>query len=109
MKKVLTIVAFLHVLLSTLFEVSGQYGDANHRMYEPENLYARVAVVSGFDSDQDLVFFSDFDGNDYPWSGIEDWFIGDIACLILRDDDNKVIRATYNGYEIDITEVLAYE
>lgn len=109
MKRILTIVAVVSTLFCNLFEVSTAYAD---REYPPDSLYARVAICSGFDTENDLVFFTDVTGIEWKMYEIEDWQLGDVACLIFWNSgtmnvfDDEIVWYTYQGRTTDLVNVL---
>ena len=109
MKKVLIALMVIIVLLSSVAEVLDAKAD---REYLPDDLYARVAIVSGFEFHNDLVFFTDVTGHVWECYEIEDWQLGDVACLIIWNaetrevSDDEIVWFTYNGRVSDMTKIL---
>ena len=109
MKKVLIALLLALVLLCSAVEA---FAEETGHEYRPDNLYARVAIVSGFEFHDDLVFFTDVTGHVWSCYEIEDWQLGDVACLIIWDaetrevSDDEIVWFTYNGRVSDMTRVL---
>ena len=59
-----------------------------------------VAVIP----DNDIIVIQDYNGNIWEWSGIEDWYEGDIAAMIMYDNntesiyDDEIIDIMYSGW-----------
>ena len=87
---------FLCVCLLTWMALDGADAD----------VYARVAVVDSVDEATDIVVFVDSVGFLWEIEGIEDWFIGDAAALLMDNQgtnsifDDVVIGAYYSSFDI---------
>ena len=107
MSKIITVVMVIAVLFCILFESA-----ACEQGIDADELYANVAIVSGFQFEEDLVLLTDTSGSTWAMYGIEDWRLGDIACLVVWNAgtalifDDEIVCATYNGSVSDLTEVL---
>lgn len=70
---------------------------------DKDTQYAKVAEVTEIDLESDTVTFTDLNGNDWIFEGVEDWMIGDTAGLIMDNNetvsiyDDIIISATYQG------------
>ena len=68
---------------------------------DTDRIYAVSTVVTAIDED---VVFTTFSGNDFAWSDIDDWEIGDIGALLMDNmgtanvEDDVILSATYCGY-----------
>jgi len=69
-----------------------------------ESLYPLAGVVTDLDYEHDLVVVTDAAGNDWGFSGIEDWDYADIAAMIMDDRgtedirDDVIVDISYAGY-----------
>lgn len=65
--------------------------------------YPAVSIVNEIDNDTDLVFCTDYNGNVWCFSGVEDWFYGDVVAMLVNDNgteeifDDKIISVRYAG------------
>ena len=69
------------------------------------SLYPTCGVVSELNEANDLVIFTDFNGNEWSFKGIEDWAEGDIVSAIMSDNctpesiyDDIVVQTRYCGW-----------
>lgn len=75
----------------------------NVTYYNPENLYAIHATVT--EVNDDVITVTDFRGDEWSWyDTAEDWFVGDIAALVMYDNetpeigDDMILTAKYDGW-----------
>lgn len=67
-------------------------------------IYPLIAVVVELDTENDLILFEDDTHEIWAMEGIEDWFVDDIAILLMDDmetedfHDDEILRAFYVGY-----------
>ena len=67
------------------------------------NVYPAVGVVLDVDHTLDFVAFENLVGEVWVRFGAEDWFIGDVAALLMDDagtpeiSDDKIVIALYAG------------
>ena len=67
-------------------------------------IYPLIAVVVELDTENDLILFEDDAHEIWAMEGIEDWFVDDIAILLMDDmetedfHDDEILRAFYVGY-----------
>lgn len=68
-----------------------------------ETVYPMTTMVTDLDKVNDTVTVIDCNGNEWEFSGVEDWMVGDIASLIMLDKgtesiyDDEIITAWYSG------------
>lgn len=69
------------------------------------SLYPTCGVVSELNETNDLVIFTDFNGNEWSFKGIEDWAEGDIVSAIMSDNctpesiyDDIIVQTRYCGW-----------
>ena len=69
------------------------------------SLYPTCGVVSELNEANDLVIFTDFNGNEWSFKGIEDWAEGDIVSAIMSDNctpesiyDDIIVQTRYCGW-----------
>lgn len=76
----------------------------SEKLYNIENLYPLSTTVTDVNYNTDTVTCTDFNGNKWEFKGCEDWQKGDIASLIMNDNDTEIIydddiiKAEYNGW-----------
>jgi hypothetical protein len=74
--------------------------------------YPRLFIVTNIDYDSDIVTFTDLNGEEWEWEGVEDWMVDDFAAAIMDDNgtptiyDDSIIKIYYEG---DITSWLAWD
>lgn len=67
-------------------------------------IYPQTFFVNDIDRAQDVLILIDFNGNEWLWSGIEDYEKGDIIAAIMEDNGTKIIyddiiiNIRYSGY-----------
>ena len=70
----------------------------------PNRYYALTAVICDLESVNDFVYCEDFNGNLWVFKGIEDWQEGDLASLLMDNNntiditDDIILSAHYGGY-----------
>ncbi len=77
MKK--TIIAFILALAFTL------------SLYACADEYPTVFFVDALNHNADVITFTDMDGEQWLWQGIDDWNVGDMAAAIMDDNDTPDI------------------
>lgn len=74
-----------------------------------DRVYSLSTVVTAIDKANDTVTVTDFNGNDWQFTGVEDWFVGDICALTMdnmaTDEifDDEIINCKYCGWIEDET------
>lgn len=74
--------------------------------------YPRLFIVTNLDYDNDIVTFTDLNGEEWEWIGVEDWMVDDFAAAIMDDNgtpviyDDTIVKIYYEG---DITNWLAWD
>ncbi len=69
-----------------------------------ETLYPKTFTVSAVDPDNDMVFLTDFNNNEWVIEGVEDWMEGDVASAVMSDNgtpviyDDVILDIRYSGY-----------
>ena len=70
--------------------------------YTASDLYGLTTVIT--DITDDTVTCIDFNGNEWQFTGAEDWAVNDIAALVMFNngtpeiEDDEIITATYSGW-----------
>ena len=70
--------------------------------YTASDLYGLTTVIT--DITDDTVTCIDFNGNEWQFTGAEDWAVDDIAALVMFNngtpeiEDDEIITATYSGW-----------
>ena len=71
--------------------------------YSNVHEYALTTVVVELDQENDEVICADFNGNEWAFTEIGDWMIGDIAAMIMDNNntdiiyDDEIVSVKYNG------------
>lgn len=66
--------------------------------------YPLCGIVIEVNYAEDYIAIEDFTGNVWEWEGAEDWHEGDIAAMIMHDNNTEIIYddiimdITYNGW-----------
>lgn len=113
MKKVITVIAVLHVFLSVIFDVGFAPAEDLNSDSIPEHIYAKLGVIVDFDYTEDLVFVSDWNGDIWSFHGIEDWAIWDYVDLVFHDNgtpmtiyDDVILSVHYERVDLVQAQVL---
>lgn len=68
-------------------------------------LYPTCGIVSELNEANDLVIFTDFNGNEWEFYGVEDWTEGDRIAAIMSDNctpesiyDDVIVQTRYCGW-----------
>lgn len=64
---------------------------AKSPVYNPDNLYAKVAIVTDLNKDDDIVTVTDSSGYMWEFSGCEDWQIYDYCSMVMYDNNTSLI------------------
>lgn len=70
------------------------------------SMYPMTAVVVELDEERDEVICIDFNGNEWAFSEIEDWEVGNIVSMIMDDMgtemifDDEILSVRYGGWLI---------
>ena len=68
------------------------------------HVYPLCGIVIEVNHAEDYIAIEDFTGNVWEWEGAEDWHEGDIAAMIMHDNNTKIIYddiimdIAYNGW-----------
>ena len=79
-------------------------GNATEAKKTTGETYPKTAVIVELCEEDDLVIAEDANGQNWCFSGIEDWCIGDLASMIMDDMgteiiyDDEIVDAYYSGY-----------
>lgn len=95
---VIASIYFFVVILPLLIGMSAEptTGTATH--------YAKQGIVTEIDTQQDVVTFTDTQGREWSFYGVEDWQEGDMLACIMDTQgtdivyDDAILCATYQGY-----------
>lgn len=67
------------------------------------DLYSVAMIVTELDEENDTVIMQDANGNIWSFEGIEDWFVGDLASVMLDKNgtqeiyDDTIVKVRYTG------------
>lgn len=64
---------------------------AKSPVYDPDNLYAKVAIVTDLNKDDDVVTVTDSSGYMWEFSGCEDWMLNDYCSMVMYDNNTALI------------------
>ena len=93
---------------SCLFLVGGLTGNLAGRNVTRNTLYPLTAVVTEVNCGADVVTCADSNGNEWQFSGCEDWAENDICSLLMGTNgttgiyDDSIIKAIYGGNAEDL-------
>ena len=72
------------------------------RVFPESQYYPLTAKVTGFSSENDMVFAESNDGNIWCFTGTEDWMIGDRCAMVMNDSgtpadptDDMIVSVRY--------------
>ena len=92
------VVALLLALLMVTMCVMFAHAEESHKVY------ALAGVVYWIDEETNIVSITTFDGNQWDFEGVEDWFIGDIVAMVMDDmgtsviEDDVIVNVRYCGW-----------
>lgn len=93
---------------SCLFLVGGLIGNLSGRNVTRNTLYPLTTVVTEVNRGADVVTCADSNGNEWQFSGCEDWAENDICSLLMATNgttgiyDDSIIKAIYGGNVEDL-------
>ena len=93
---ILATVLFAILVLFTVWFIGMPSRQAGH-------YYGKSAEVTEIDLENNIVIFEDPTGNLWEWEGVEDWFTGDRAALVMNDQgtatiyDDAILNVKYMG------------
>ena len=93
---------------SCLFLVGGLIGNLAGRNVTRNTLYPLTTVVTEVNRGADVVTCADSNGNEWQFSGCEDWAENDICSLLMATNgttgiyDDSIIKAIYGGNAEDL-------
>lgn len=67
-------------------------------------VYPLCSIVIEVNHTENYIAIEDFTGNVWEWEGVEDWHEGDIAAMIMHDNNTEIIYddiimdIAYNGW-----------
>lgn len=102
MKKVMMMVAMVVMMMAgcnTALAASNPVDDVCER-----DVYAALTVVTEVDEEEDVVYCVDFSGNEWSFTGIEDWMVGDFCSMVMDNMgtkciyDDEIISTRYTGW-----------
>ena len=59
--------------------------------YNPDNLYAKTAIITEVNKDDDLVTVCDGVGYEWQFYGCEDWMVNDYCSMVMYDNNTALI------------------
>ena len=77
------------IMMMAIFSIGG--GAKAETKINPDNVYAKTAIVTEIDRKNDLVTVRDGVGYEWQFYGVEDWMIGDYASMVMYDNKTKSI------------------
>lgn len=70
------------------------------------NIYPMAVIVSSVDRSEDVVTFTNNNGDSFEWEGVEDLEVNDTCALMMCDmgtpenTDDVILTIRYSGFEI---------
>lgn len=77
------------IMMMAIFSIGG--GAKAETKINPDNVYAKTAIVTEIDRKNDLVTVLDGVGYEWQFYGVEDWMIGDYASMVMYDNKTESI------------------
>ena len=77
------------IMMMAIFSIGG--GAKAKIKINPDNVYAKTAIVTEIDRKNDLVTVRDGVGYEWQFYGVEDWMIGDYASMVMYDNKTESI------------------
>ena len=99
MMMVVVMVAMMMVGCGTAVYASSPVDDTCER-----DVYAALTVVTEVDEEEDVVYCVDFSGNEWSFTGIEDWMVGDFCSMVMDNMgtkciyDEEIVSTRYTGW-----------
>ena len=100
----LGIVANIILILASIYKLCQPYLDTTVAKANINNYYAMTAIVSYVDEYADEVNCVDVNGNEWVFTGVEDWCAGDVCSMMMynngtRDNiyDDEIVSCRYGG------------
>lgn len=69
------------------------------------SVYPKTMIVTDINDKKDIVTVMDFNGVNYQFVGVEDWYYGDVCAAIMSDNgtpnniyDDSIIYTNYCGW-----------
>lgn len=90
-------------LLFTTLGVTGLYA----KFDTTSNMYSKTMIVTALMDEDDLVVLEDANGQCWTFEGIEDWFVGDVASVLMNNNgtitvyDDEIVNVHYSGFTKD--------
>ena len=95
------IIVIIMALLAHACYLKGKHAGADEMM---SHIYPMSGVVTEVNRQEDRVVVTDSTGNEWEFDHSEDWHTGDIAAMIMKDNeteeiyDDKIIDVQYDGW-----------
>ena len=102
LKRVMLVVAMVAMMVvgcNASVSASSPVDDACER-----DVYAALTVVTEVDEEEDVVYCVDFSGNEWSFTGIEDWMVGDFCSMVMDNMgtkciyDDEIVSTRYTGW-----------
>ena len=77
------------IMMMAIFSIGG--GAKAETKINPDNLYAKVAIVTELNRDDDIVTVTDSSGYMWEFSGCEDWMLNDYCSMVMYDNNTSLI------------------
>ena len=83
---------------------AGVIGGVKVKAQVASSVYPMATIVTETDFETDTVTLTCGNGNQFQFTGIEDWFVGDVAACIMDDNateivtDDSIVSVYYAGY-----------
>mgnify|MGYP006983165247 FL=1 len=96
------------LVATALFGIGCLIGNAVNRSMVKNYLYPLTTVVTEVNRGADVVTCADSNGNEWQFSGTEDWAENDICSLLVATNgttgiyDDSIIKAIYGGNAEDL-------
>ena len=97
----LVIIAIILILLTGVIGIIGESCPPPQTIESTQ--YAKSGIVTRVDRKTDTVTFVDRSGNEWSFTGAEDWMVGDHIAVVMDDYgtetifDDRVVSVRYEG------------
>lgn len=108
MKKIIVISILILVALAFVLGATHTVSAYNSDNLDPVGYYARATKVIAIDEENDIVTCEDCVGFLWKFYGVEDWYVGSCAVMIMYDNgtpiifDDIICHVYYNSWTLTL-------
>lgn len=74
------------------------------------NIYPMTGIVTEINYSEDYITLTDSNGNNWEWTGIEDWMEGDVVSCLMSDNstadniyDDEILTIQFSGFSTNFS------